>query len=93
MTTKEEIKKINQYCSDINVIGKSDIVLSNEDWNEVYKDLDRLEKLEKAFEVLKKSLLLSVVEIHEHYYVCAHDNNYFIKKEEADLIKEALEDE
>ena len=84
MTTKEAIKKINQYCSDINVIGKSDIVLSNEDWNEVYKDLDRLEKLEKAFEVLKKSLLLSAVEIHEHS---------FMKKEEADLIKEALEDE
>lgn len=65
----------------------------NEILPKIEKDLGRLEKLEKAFEILKKSLLLSVVEIHEHYYVCAHDNNYFMKKEEADLIKEALENE
>ena len=56
----------------------------NEILPKIKKDLDRLEKLEKAFEVLKKSLLLSAVEIHEHS---------FMKKEEADLIKEALEDE
>ena len=60
---------------------------------ECQKDLDRLEKLEKTFEILKKSLLLSVVEIRGYYYVCAHDNNYFMKKEEADLIKEVIEDE
>ena len=56
----------------------------NEILPKIKKDLDRLEKLEKAFEVLKKSLLLSAVEIHEHS---------FMKKEEADLIKEVLEDE
>ena len=56
----------------------------NEILPKIKKDLDRLEKLEKAFEVLKKSLLLSAVEIHEHS---------FMKKEEADLIKEVLENE
>ena len=66
---------------------------NKEQFDIIKKDLDRLEKLEKAFEILKNSLLLSVVEIRGHYCVCAHDNNYFMKKEEADLIKEVLEND
>lgn len=42
---------------------------------------------------LKKSLLLSVIEIRGYYYVCAHDNNYFMKKEEAESIKEVIKNE
>ena len=66
---------------------------NKEQFDIIEKDLGRLEKLEKAFEILKKSLLLSIVEIRGYYYVCAHDNNYFMKKEEADLIKEVLEND
>lgn len=47
MNSKEALKKINQYWADINVIGKSDIVISNEDWEEVYKDLEILDILKK----------------------------------------------
>ena len=94
MTSKEALKKmlddLKNYESYFADGGYYD---NKEQFDIIEKDLERLEKLEKAFEVLKKSLLLSVVEIHEHYYVCAHDNNYFMKKEEADLIKEVLEDE
>ena len=97
MASKGAVEKLSYipiYEEDIDIVFKSDlceVYISEVDT--ISKDLDRLEKLEKAFEVLKKSLLLSVVEIHEHYYVCAHDNNYFMKKEEADLIKEVLENE
>ena len=80
MTTKEaKVHIIDTINGDMN---KEYFI--NEILPKIKKDLDRLEKLEKAFEVLKKSLLLSVVEIHEHS---------FMKKEEADLIKEVLEDE
>ena len=79
-----------EFANKIEKMGISD---NKENFKIIEKDLERLEKLEKAFEVLKKSLLLSVVEIHEHYYVCAHDNNYFMKKEEADLIKEVIKND
>ncbi len=54
MNSKEALKKINQYWADINVHGKSDIVISNEDWNIIFKDLERLEKLEKVIEDIKQ---------------------------------------
>ena len=57
------------------------------------KDLERLEKLEKIIETLKKSFLLSVGELHGIYYVLAYDNNYVMTKEEYSLLKEVLEDE
>ena len=59
----------------------------------IEKDLERLEKLEKAIETLKKSFLLSVRELHGIYYVLAYDNNYVMTKEEYDLLREVLEDE
>ena len=94
MTSKEALKKmlddLKNYESYFADGGYYD---NKEQFDIIEKDLERLEKLEKAFEVLKKSLLLSVVEIHEHYYVCAHDNNYCMTKEEYDLLKEVLEDE
>ena len=94
MTSKEALKKMLDDLKNYESYFADDGYYDNkEQFDIIEKDLERLEKLEKAFEVLKKSLLLSVVEIHEHYYVCAHDNNYFMKKEEADLIKKVLEDE
>ena len=59
----------------------------------IEKDLERLEKLEKVIETLKKSFLLSVRELHGIYYVLAYDNNYVMTKEEYSLLKEVLEDE
>ena len=59
----------------------------------IEKDLDRLEKLEKVIETLKKSFLLSVRELRGIYFTLAYDNNYVMTKEEYDLLKEALEDE
>ena len=59
----------------------------------VIKDLERLEKLEKIIETLKKSFLLSVRELHGIYCVLAYDNNYVMTKEEYSLLKEVLEDE
>lgn len=60
MNSKEALKKINQYWADMNVLGKSDIVLSNEDWDEVYKDLDRLKKLKKVIDFLKLNFNISL---------------------------------
>ena len=88
MTSKEALEKLSYipiYEEDIDIVFKGDLCeVYRSEVDTISKDLDRLEKLEKAFEVLKKSLLLSAVEIHEHS---------FMKKEEADLIKEVLEDE
>ena len=59
----------------------------------VIKDLDRLEKLEKVIEILKKALLLNVKEVRGSYYVLGYDNNYCMTKEEYELLKEALEND
>ena len=59
----------------------------------VIKDLERLEKLEKIIETLKKSFLLSVGELCGVYYALAYDNNYCMTKEEYNLLKEELKDE
>ena len=59
----------------------------------IKKDLDRLEKLEKVIEILKKALLLNVKEVRGSYYVLGYDNNYCMTKEEYELLKEALEND
>lgn len=59
-------------------------------YNIVLKDLDRLEKLEKVIEILKKALLLNVKEFRGVYCVCGYDNNYFMTKEEYELLKGVL---
>ena len=59
----------------------------------IEKDLERLEKLEKVIETLKKSFLLSVGELRGVYYALAYDNNYCMTKEEYNLLKEELGDE
>ena len=59
----------------------------------IEKDLERLEKLEKVIETLKKSFLLSVGELRGIYFTLAYDNNYVMTKEEYDLLKEVLEND
>ena len=59
----------------------------------IEKDLERLEKLEKVIETLKKSFLLSVGELRGIYFTLAYNNNYVMTKEEYDLLKEVLEDD
>ena len=59
----------------------------------IEKDLERLEKLEKVIETLKKSFLLSVEKLRGIYFTLAYDNNYVMTKEEYDLLKEVLEDD
>ena len=59
----------------------------------IEQDLDRLEKLEKVIEILKKSLLLNVKEVRGIYYVLGYDNNYCMTKEEYELLKGVLEND
>ena len=59
----------------------------------IEKDLDRLEKLEKVIEILKKALLLNVKEIRGLYYVLGYDTNYCMTKEEFELLKGVLEND
>lgn len=59
----------------------------------LFYDLDRLEKLEKVIEILKKALLLNVKEVRGSYYVLGYNNNYCMTKEEYELLKGALENE
>lgn len=105
MTSKEALKKINQYWADMNVIGKSDIVLSNEDWDEVYKDLDRLAILEKAIEIILKykirpSIFVLTIKNYREMYGkdLTLEKAYILldfcgTQEEYELLKEVLENE
>ena len=50
----------------------------------IEKDLERLEKLEKAIEIIKKAFGL--------HYILEYDNyNYSMAKEEYELLKEVLQ--
>lgn len=64
-----------------------------EEFKSIRKDLDRLEKLEKVIEILKKALLLNVKEVRGSYYVLGYDTNYCMTKEEYELLKGVLEND
>ena len=94
----EDINSLNINALDINAfnIDCVDIIAKNvheEELNIIEKDLDRLEKLEKVIEILKKALLLNVKEIRGLYYVLGYDTNYCMTKEEFELVKGVLEND
>ena len=95
MTSKEALKDILDIL--MNFERLSDIhdkqEVKKQKFEIIEKDLERLEKLEKVIETLKKSFLLSVGELRGIYFTLAYDNNYVMTKEEYDLLKEVLEDE
>ena len=95
MTSKEALKDLLGIL--MNFERLSDIHdnqdIKKQKFEIIKKDLERLEKLEKIIETLKKSFLLSVRELHGIYYVLAYDNNYVMTKEEYSLLKEVLEDD
>ena len=95
MTSKEALKDLLGIL--MNFERLSDIHdnqdIKKQKFEIIEKDLERLEKLEKVIETLKKSFLLSVGELHGIYFTLAYDNNYVMTKEEYDLLKEVLEDE
>ena len=95
MTSKEALKDIKDVLDMLIDFARLNI---NEDTKKqkfeiIEKDLERLEKLEKVIETLKKSFLLSGGELRGIYFTLAYDNNYVMTKEEYDLLKEVLEDE
>ena len=95
MTSKEALKDIFDIL--VNFERLSDIhdkqEVKKQKFEIIEKDLERLEKLEKVIETLKKSFLLSVGELRGIYFTLAYDNNYAMTKEEYDLLKEVLEDD
>ena len=95
MTSKEALKDILGIL--MNFERLSDVQDAHEvkkqKFEIIEKDLERLEKLEKVIETLKKSFLLSVGELRGIYFTLAYDNNYVMTKEEYDLLKEVLEND
>ena len=89
MTNQKKVKDDFKFI-DLNTHEKVSV---EECYDLVIKDLERLEKLEKIIETLKKSFLLSVGELCGVYYALAYDNNYCMTKEEYNLLKEELGDE
>ena len=85
ISSEEAIQRIRKTCNKYGVNGT--------DYETIKQDLDRLEKLEKVIEILKKALLLNVKEVRGIYYILGYDNNYVMTKEEYDLLKDVLEDE
>ena len=95
MTSKEALKDIFDILMNLerfsNIHDEQNI--KKQKFEIIEEDLERLEKLEKVIETLKKSFLLSVGELRGIYFTLAYDNNYVMTKEEYDLLKEVLEDE
>ena len=95
MTSKEALKDIFNILMNLerfsNIHDEQNI--KKQKFEIIEKDLERLEKLEKVIETLKKSFLLSVGELRGIYFTLAYDNNYVMTKEEYDLLKEVLEDD
>ena len=89
MTNQKKVRDDFKFI-DLNTHEKVSV---EECYDLVIKDLERLEKLEKIIETLKKSFLLSVGELRGVYYALAYDNNYCMTKEEYNLLKEELGDE
>ena len=89
MTNQKKVRDDFKFV-DLNTHEKVSI---EECYDIVIKDLERLEKLEKIIEILKKSFLLSVGELRGVYYALAYDNNYCMTEEEYNLLREELEDE
>ena len=89
MTNQKKVRDDFKFV-DLNTHEKVSI---EECYDIVKKDLERLEKLEKIIETLRKSFLLSVGELCGVYYALAYDNNYCMTKEEYNLLKEELGDE
>jgi len=57
------------------------------------KDLDRLEKLEKAFKIINEELDIHLVEIEGDYTIVANWCSSGVNKRKGKLLKEVLEDE
>ena len=94
MTSKKALEKMLGDLKNYESYFADGGYYDNEERFEIIeKDLERLEKLEKVIETLKKSFLLSVGELRGIYFTLAYDNNYVMTKEEYDLLKEVLEDE
>ena len=89
MTNQKKVRDDFKFV-DLNTHEKVSI---EECYDIVIKDLERLEKLEKIIETLRKSFLLSVGELRGVYYALAYNNNYCMTKEEYNLLKEELGDE
>ena len=88
MTSKEALKEF-YYCDTDNVMEKSKIL-----YEVLEKDLDRLERLEKAIKLLKTKV--NMFEIHHgqksrYYYLYIGGRIVFLSKEEYELLKEVLE--
>lgn len=93
MTSKEAlILLLRSHFDDGRAKRKVDKYYDEIEGNLFY-DLDRLDKLEKVIEILKKALLLNVKEVRGIYYVLGYDTNYCLTKEEYELLKGVLEND
>ena len=95
MTSKEALKDLLGILMNFERLSNihDEQNIKKQKFEIIEKDLERLEKLEKVIETLKKSFLLSVGELRGIYFTLAYDNNYVMTKEEYDLLKEVLEDD
>ena len=95
MTSKEALKDIFDILVNFERLSNihDEQNIKKQKFEIIEEDLERLEKLEKVIETLKKSFLLSVGELRGIYFTLAYDNNYVMTKEEYDLLKEVLEDD
>ena len=90
MTSKEALQEF-YYCDTDNVVEKSKIL-----YELLEKDLDRLEKLEKAIELLKTRVKMFEIYCEpksRYYYLYIGGRIVFLSREEYELLKEVLEND
>ena len=103
MTSKDYIKDIqmfiNEAYSDNEPLQENQIKskqVFNNYCNIIKRDLDRLEKLEKAIEILKARVKMFEIyhkEKNRYYYLYIGGRIVFLSREEYELLKEVLEND
>ena len=104
MTSKEALEKLKSMptCSECELYGSCfGKPLCNELYNTIKQDLDRLEKLEKAIEILKELFFIDLIERENDYKLGFEPKEPIINqprfsvvnlnKEIYNLLKEVLE--
>lgn len=97
MKSKEALEKIRAYHNQISLLckGKLNNKIINAE-NQIEKDLNRIEKMEKAIKILKDKLEITI-NSHAEYFnqpmISGNEIYTNLTQEEYKLLKEVLEDE
>lgn len=96
MTSKEKLDSLVFECAFSEYDNIDEFIelhiKQSSNYKEIYQDLDRLEKLEKAFKIICEELEINVVDIEGDYKLIAAWCCSDISKSKGRLLREVLQD-